>query len=111
MTTPKEPAQMPDAFDAWADDYIFRQYPFYNPETCASIGAPLKRQLHEAWKAGRTDRLTALEAALDAATHRCQKFLDTFGDVGDCVTQADINDWCEVIAQIAAVRGGKSDGK
>jgi hypothetical protein len=26
---------------------------------------------------------------------RLQKFLDTFGDLGDCVTQADINDWLE----------------
>lgn len=34
-----------------------------------------------------------LRADLKTASDRCQMFLDTFGDVGDCVTQADINDW------------------
>lgn len=39
-----------------------------------------------------------LREALEAATDRCQKFLDTFGDLGDCVTQADINDWVDALA-------------
>lgn len=39
-----------------------------------------------------------LRNALQASTDRAQRFLDTFGDLGDCVTQADINDWREVLA-------------
>lgn len=39
----------------------------------------------------------ALVKALEAATDRLQTFLDTFGDLGDCVTQSDIDDWRSVL--------------
>ncbi len=40
-----------------------------------------------------------MREALEAATDRCQLFLDTFGDVGDCVTSADIGDWCAALSE------------
>jgi hypothetical protein len=36
--------------------------------------------------------------ALEAAIKRCQEFLDTFDDMRDYVTQADIDDWNDVLA-------------
>ncbi len=42
----------------------------------------------------------ALREALRSACERLQRFLDTFGDVGDSVTQADINDWLEPTAAV-----------
>jgi len=52
----------------------------------------------------------AMLGALKAAVNRAQSFLDTFGDVGDCVTQADIGDWEEAIA-LADAAGIKADGR
>ena len=43
---------------------------------------------------------------LEAACERLQIFLGTFGDVGDCVTQADINDWLSALQSVeGAVQG------
>lgn len=39
------------------------------------------------------DTVTVPREDFDAACDRLQMFLDTFGDLGDCVTQADIDDW------------------
>lgn len=53
--TPTPEAGMPEAFNQWAKEYIQSQYPFYNAEGCANICGSLKKQLYEAWKAGRAD--------------------------------------------------------
>jgi hypothetical protein len=39
-------------------------------------------------------RSDEVRAALRDACGRLQQFLDTFGDIGDCATAADLNDWC-----------------
>lgn len=39
------------------------------------------------------DEIILLRTSLKAAAQRCQLFLNTFGEVSNCVTQADINDW------------------
>lgn len=66
MTTKQQ-----QAFDKWADEYIRRQYSFYNEETCKSVGAPLKRSLHEAWKAGIASisppQISGLREAIDGS--------------------------------------------
>ncbi len=46
--------------------------------------------------------------ALNAACLRLQAFLDTFGDLGDCETQADLNDW---IAAPTALAGWECMGR
>ena len=43
--------------------------------------------------------------ALSEAGKRCQSFLDTFEDIGDCVTQADIDDWFLVEKRLRDMRG------
>jgi len=43
--------------------------------------------------------------ALSEAGKRCQSFLDTFGDIGDCVTQADIDDWFLIEKRLRDMRG------
>lgn len=45
----------------------------------------------------------AMQDALRNACDRLQSFLDTFGDVGGCETQADLNDWCELSDDNATV--------
>ena len=50
-----------------------------------------------------SDLVMVEREVLEAACERLQIFLGTFGDVGDCVTQADINDW---LSALQSVEGG-----
>lgn len=43
----------------------------------------------------RDQASSAMLGALEAAIDRCELFLSTFEDVGDCATRADISDWID----------------
>lgn len=47
--------------------------------------------------------------ALKNACDRLQSFLDTFGDLGDCVTDADLNDWRSALS-LRVEQRGECDG-
>ena len=59
------------AFDAWADDYLKREYPFYTTGAIADVCRALKSQLYAAWKAGAETRPTVTPTDGDA-----ERFLD-----------------------------------
>lgn len=47
---------------------------------------------------------SGVREALANACERLQSFLDTFGDVGDCATKADLNDWLAALASPPSAR-------
>ncbi|MGQ3297704.1 hypothetical protein [Reyranella sp.] len=51
-----------------------------------------------------SERVKELERALKAAAETCQVFLDDCGDVRDFTTQADINDWLELLKLLPTPR-------
>lgn len=74
------------------------------PEVLTVVNMPTRAYAGPALQARIADaRLIAaapdLVEALKAATATCQTFLDDCGDVRDFTTQADINDWEEIISK------------
>jgi len=67
-------------------------------------GSPLQafaniiRQIEAQVRTEEREKVAGLVEALNAAITRVQLYYDTFGEVSDCSTHADIGDWLTALA-------------